>query len=182
MRIWKQRHSRSYRNLHTVIELTSLISRFHSVLYNSEAIEVQENADLDDSSNAVFLRPLAFDADVSIYIKAILNHNSLFCLIQMLRTIASYFGRLESFVPLEPLKKAPGLYANNCISFLMTESRLDDGDQSSDNENSLVERELYPAPHNAPRSPRMDNGCWEIKWDHRDDCVSALMVNDFCFY
>lgn len=22
----------------------------------------------------------------------------------------------------------------------------------------------------------MDVGCWEVKWDHRDDCVSALMV------
>lgn len=71
---------------------------------------------------------------------------------------------------------------NNYISLIMTEYCLDDGDQSFDDENSLMEHELYPAPHNAPRSPRMDNGCWEIKWDHRDDCVSALMVNDFCFY
>jgi hypothetical protein len=97
----------------------------------------------------------------------------------MLQTISSYFGRLESFIPFEPLKKAPGLHANNCIALIMTESCLDDGDQSSDVENSLMEH-LYPAPHNAPRSPRMDNGCWEIKWDHRDDCVSALMVNGFC--
>ena len=70
MRIWKQRHSRSYLNLHIVIKLTSLISRFHSILYNSEAIEAQENGDLDDSyaaDNAVFLYPLAFDAEVSIY-------------------------------------------------------------------------------------------------------------------
>lgn len=100
----------------------------------------------------------------------------------MLQTIASYFGRLESFIPLEPLKKARGLHANDCISFIMTESCLDDRGQSSDDENSLSEHELYPAPHNAPRLPNMDNGCWEIKWDHRDDCVSALMVNNFCFY
>lgn len=99
----------------------------------------------------------------------------------MLQTISSYFGRLESFLPLEPLKKTQGLHANNCISLIMTESCSDDGDQSSDDENSLVEH-LYPAPHDAPRSPRMDNGCWEIKWDHRDDCVSALMVNDFVPY
>ena len=100
----------------------------------------------------------------------------------MLQTIASYFGRLESFISLEPLKKARGLHANNCISLMVTKSCLDDGNQSSDNENSLVEHELYPVPHNAPRSPCMDNGCWEIKWDHRDDCVSALMVDNFCFY
>jgi len=70
MRIWKQRHSRSHRNPHTVTELTSLTSRFHSILYNSDAIEAQENGDLDDSfvaNNVVFLRPLAFDAAVSIY-------------------------------------------------------------------------------------------------------------------
>ena len=99
----------------------------------------------------------------------------------MLQTISSYFGRLESFLPLEPLKKARGLHANNCNSLMMTESCLDDGDQSSDDENSVKEH-LYPAPHNAPRSPRMDKGCWEIKWDHRDDCVSALMVKDFYFH
>lgn len=70
MRIWKQRHSRSYRNLQTVGKLTSLTFRFHSILYNSEAIEAQENGDLDDSfvaDNAIFLRPLAFNAEVSIY-------------------------------------------------------------------------------------------------------------------
>ena len=100
----------------------------------------------------------------------------------MLQTIASYFGRLESFIPLEPLKKARGLHANIWISLTMTESCLDDGDQLSEDENSLVEHELYPVPHNASRSPLMDDGCWEIKWDHRDDCVSALMVNNFCFY
>ena len=101
----------------------------------------------------------------------------------MLQTIASYFGRLESFIPLEPLKRARGLYANICISLIMTEFCLDGGDQSSDDQKKLlVEHDLYGAPHNAPRSPCMENGCWEIKWDHRDDCVSALMVNNFCFY
>jgi hypothetical protein len=34
----------------------------------------------------------------------------------------------------------------------------------------------YPAPHDAPRSSSMDPGCWEVKWDHRDDCIGALMV------
>ena len=142
---------------------------------------MQENADLDDSSNTVFLHPLVFNAEVSMYLLAILKHNSQFCLIQILQTISSYFGPLESILPLEPLKKARGLHANNCISLIMIESCLDDGDQSSDDESSAVEY-LYPAPHNAPRSPRMHNGCWEIKWDHRDDCVSALMVNDSCTY
>lgn len=31
----------------------------------------------------------------------------------------------------------------------------------------------YPDPHGGPRSALMDHGCWEVKWHHRDDCVSA---------
>ena len=92
--------------------------------------------------------------------------------------MASYFGPLESFIPLEPLKNARGLHTSDCIRIILTEARLDDGDQTSDDEGSLVENQLYPAPHNAPRSSCMDNTCWEIKWDHRDDCVSALMVKN----
>ncbi|KAH7886154.1 hypothetical protein F5I97DRAFT_1809036 [Phlebopus sp. FC_14] len=34
----------------------------------------------------------------------------------------------------------------------------------------------HPPPHDGPRSPVMDRGCWEVKWCHRDDCVSALMT------
>lgn len=34
----------------------------------------------------------------------------------------------------------------------------------------------YARPHDAPRCPSMDSKCWEVKWQHRDDCVSALMV------
>ncbi|KAJ3721639.1 hypothetical protein C8R42DRAFT_56235 [Lentinula raphanica] len=32
----------------------------------------------------------------------------------------------------------------------------------------------FPAPHDAPRKPYMDQGCFEVKWAHRDDCMSAL--------
>ncbi|TCD68103.1 hypothetical protein EIP91_011556 [Steccherinum ochraceum] len=31
-------------------------------------------------------------------------------------------------------------------------------------------------PHDAPRSPNMATEIWEIKWKHREDCVSALMT------
>ncbi|KAF8841966.1 hypothetical protein BDN67DRAFT_1010225 [Paxillus ammoniavirescens] len=34
----------------------------------------------------------------------------------------------------------------------------------------------FPPPHDSPRSSVMDPGCWEVKWAHRDDCVSALMT------
>ncbi|KAI6047971.1 hypothetical protein EDC04DRAFT_2886763 [Pisolithus marmoratus] len=31
----------------------------------------------------------------------------------------------------------------------------------------------YPNLHDGPRSALMDRGCWEVKWRHRDDCMSA---------
>ncbi|KAL4241776.1 hypothetical protein ABKN59_000684 [Abortiporus biennis] len=33
---------------------------------------------------------------------------------------------------------------------------------------------LYP--HDSPRHARMDTAVWEVKWKHREDCVSALMT------
>ncbi|KAI9512564.1 hypothetical protein F5148DRAFT_853195 [Russula earlei] len=33
---------------------------------------------------------------------------------------------------------------------------------------------VYSYPHNADRSENMDPGCWEIKWENRTDCLSAL--------
>ncbi|KAI0034167.1 hypothetical protein K488DRAFT_84256 [Vararia minispora EC-137] len=37
--------------------------------------------------------------------------------------------------------------------------------------------ELPPLPpqHAGPRSEGMEAGCWEVKWEHRDDCMAALM-------
>ncbi|KAJ7492410.1 hypothetical protein FB451DRAFT_531569 [Mycena latifolia] len=35
---------------------------------------------------------------------------------------------------------------------------------------------VYPHPHDGPRLPEMNGGCFEVKWAHRDDCVSALMT------
>ncbi|KAI0319752.1 hypothetical protein OF83DRAFT_1082036 [Amylostereum chailletii] len=34
----------------------------------------------------------------------------------------------------------------------------------------------FPPPHDTDRAPGMDDGCWEAKWEHRDDCMSALMT------
>lgn len=44
------------------------------------------------------------------------------------------------------------------------------------NPNYELTASRYPPPHNAGRSSGMDAGCWEIKWDHRDNCVTALMT------
>ncbi|TFY72800.1 hypothetical protein EVG20_g220 [Dentipellis fragilis] len=32
----------------------------------------------------------------------------------------------------------------------------------------------YPPPHDAPRSTNMDLGCWEVKWERREDCCAAF--------
>ncbi|KAF8640511.1 hypothetical protein AX17_000173 [Amanita inopinata Kibby_2008] len=73
---------------------------------------------------------------------------------EAIRTIASYFGPLEYFERLGVDEEADG------HNFM----------------NSHDIGQLYPFPHNNPRSPSMDTGCWEIKWKHRDDCIGALMT------
>ncbi|KAF5385322.1 hypothetical protein D9615_001326 [Tricholomella constricta] len=73
---------------------------------------------------------------------------------EAIRLIAAYFGHLENVNPC-PLSR---------------------GVVDSEVENADDVWKLYPAPHDAPRSSKMDTGCWEIKWEHRDDCVSALMT------
>ncbi|KAF8221675.1 hypothetical protein L208DRAFT_659669 [Tricholoma matsutake] len=69
---------------------------------------------------------------------------------EAIRKLAMYFGRLECF----------------------DTYNLSDRDDASDD---IEKWKRYPSPHDCPRSTGMDVGCWEVKWDHRDDCVSALM-------
>lgn len=66
--------------------------------------------------------------------------------IQTLKTIVEAFGPLESFKP------------------YIAE------DESQCNVSN------YPSGHNSPRSEAMDSRVWEVKWEHRDDCISALSV------
>ncbi|KAF8215991.1 hypothetical protein K438DRAFT_1954676 [Mycena galopus ATCC 62051] len=42
--------------------------------------------------------------------------------------------------------------------------------------NGPAKHTRYPLPHNGPRLAEMDTGCWEVKWNHRDDAVSALIT------
>ncbi|KAJ7225256.1 hypothetical protein GGX14DRAFT_637859 [Mycena pura] len=70
-----------------------------------------------------------------------------------IRLLCARFGPLESFGSLRAL------------------------DAANDPEgNPTTKRVSYPLPHNGPRLPQMDPGCFEVKWAHRDDCVSALMT------
>ena len=36
--------------------------------------------------------------------------------------------------------------------------------------------EALPVEHRSRRSEEMEDGIWEVKWGHRDDCVSAFNV------
>ncbi|KAG6911611.1 hypothetical protein DXG01_011914 [Tephrocybe rancida] len=114
-------------------------SKFYSMLYNSEATDAENYAlnDLNVVSDklSLFLQPVTFD-------------------VEAIKTIAAYFGPLESFSHLQLTKNV--------------------ADTASDD--VTEDWKLYPSPHDVPRSARMDTGCWEIKWEHRDDCVSALMT------
>ncbi|KAL0580804.1 hypothetical protein V5O48_001180 [Marasmius crinis-equi] len=66
-----------------------------------------------------------------------------------LQAICAHFGPFETFVRLPPPAVEGALeHALNWTS--------------------------YPPPHNAPRKPNMDKGVFKVKWEHRDDCVSAL--------
>lgn len=70
------------------------------------------------------------------------------------RSITSFFGPLERF----------------------EQVRTDEGAEKRTFDTTGTLRQLDPFPHNGPRSACMDTGCWEVKWRHRDDCVSALMT------
>ncbi|KAH7916363.1 hypothetical protein BJ138DRAFT_1108734 [Hygrophoropsis aurantiaca] len=77
-----------------------------------------------------------------------LHLHPLICDEESLSKITEIFGPIEHFRP----------YRNT----------------GSDSNASLVQ--VFPPPHNDPRSEGMEGGCWEVKWLHRDDCVSALMT------
>lgn len=84
--------------------------------------------------------------DISIFLQPV-EYNA-----DTIRKLATFFGPLEDF----------GLYPG-----VSHDNKAHEDD---------VTWKSYPVPHNAPRSAVMDKSCWEIKWEHRDDCVSALMV------
>ncbi|PPR00029.1 hypothetical protein CVT24_009038 [Panaeolus cyanescens] len=130
-------------------------SRFHSISYNVEAIEAEkacnsQGSAIPSNDHVLFMNPLKFNEEA-------------------LEKMASYFGKLESFLSLRD-SNAGG---NITIIFVVTA-----GAQSLFLEQVGPEhiQMNFPVPHNAPRSPNMDPLCWEIKWEHRDDCVSALMT------
>lgn len=85
---------------------------------------------------------------------------------QTLRKLMSYFGPLERFNILELASSVDHGYKS-----------MDEFDSEGKEKGDADHESLkYPSPHDAPRCSSMDAKCWEVKWAHRDDCVSALMV------
>ncbi|KAJ7897079.1 hypothetical protein B0H14DRAFT_390593 [Mycena olivaceomarginata] len=70
-----------------------------------------------------------------------------------IRMLCAHFGPLESF----------GSFKASEVS-------------NDEEANTSAEHLRYPFPHDGPRLSQMDAGCWEVKWNHRDDSVSALMT------
>ncbi|KAJ7040393.1 hypothetical protein C8F04DRAFT_255421 [Mycena alexandri] len=68
-----------------------------------------------------------------------------------IKMLCAHFGPLESF----------GLFNAS--------------EAANDPERDLSTKSL-PYPHDGPRLPQMSGSCWEVKWSHRDDSVSALMT------
>ncbi|KAF7347648.1 RNA binding protein [Mycena venus] len=69
-----------------------------------------------------------------------------------IRMLCAHFGPLESFALFKSSSEA------------------------TNGNNLPAKNPRYPHPHDGPRLPGMDAGCWEVKWNHRDDSVSALMT------
>ncbi|KAG6866048.1 hypothetical protein C0991_009145 [Blastosporella zonata] len=114
---------------------------------NSKFYSLLYNSEAIDAEN--YMR-----TDATVYDKPSLFLQPVTFDAETINTIAAYFGPLESFSPFQSSKS-------------IADSISDDVSQ---------DWKLYPSPHDAPRSAKMDTGCWEIKWEHRDDCVSALMT------
>jgi hypothetical protein len=73
---------------------------------------------------------------------------------QSIKAMTEFFGPLESFKSYQPSDKAHG----NLL-------------------HEIEAPELLPPPHNASRSSGMSNECWEVKWQQREDCITALLVS-----
>ncbi|KAF5388553.1 hypothetical protein D9757_004610 [Collybiopsis confluens] len=81
---------------------------------------------------------------------------------------AIHFARLPSSTNVVTLLKQP-LLCDISPSFVNHCALGNDGDNPSSSS--------FPSPHDGPRNSHMHQGCFNVKWAHRDDCLSALMVN-----
>ncbi|KIK70758.1 hypothetical protein GYMLUDRAFT_973996 [Collybiopsis luxurians FD-317 M1] len=107
-----------------------------------------KNADICYNDQAIHLTKLAKENPNSSHFIALFKQ-PLLCNVDTLKEICGFFGPLEHFRQYKA-----------------------EGHHGGDHENPSS----FPSPHNAPRNPDMAQGCFDVKWAHRDDCLSALMT------
>ncbi|KAK0208832.1 hypothetical protein DFS33DRAFT_1380321 [Desarmillaria ectypa] len=119
---------------------------------NSKYLALLYNAEAVEAENQASASKSRFSGDscgdqVS---HQVLHLQPVTCDAETIKRICFHFGPLEQFRPY----------------------KVEDATDSEDD--SL--RKQFPYPHDGPRSASMDTCCFEVKWAHRDDCVSALMT------
>lgn len=108
MRIWKHRNSRFRNTLPDFIGSLTAAFRFHSILYNFEAVQTEESWDRNNSDdNVAFFHPLKFDEEVKFRSSFTSLDNQLLFL-KTLHRLVSYFGCLEKFSPLQAENPSEG--------------------------------------------------------------------------
>ncbi|OCH87465.1 hypothetical protein OBBRIDRAFT_889765 [Obba rivulosa] len=133
--------------------------KFATVLYNAEALELDlptavvhpaDTEDVDDLSGAgILFSPLRFDE-------------------KTLRTIAEAFGRVECFA--KSTSDAERRSQSCGLTHAITKTSL-----GRNGGITACERDdNRPCSPDASQSADIDGSTWEVKYEHRDDCVNAL--------
>ncbi|KIY51237.1 hypothetical protein FISHEDRAFT_70880 [Fistulina hepatica ATCC 64428] len=124
-------------------------TKFHQLAYNAEAVDVEHRI-----NTVVQQSHVASPDESAVYLQPVPFDA------ETIKTLACHFGPLETFEP----------YSDDAEG-----ARAKAADRDDDVElEELVS--TYPAPHDGPRKDGMDPCCFQIKWSHRDDCVSALVT------
>ncbi|PBL00508.1 hypothetical protein ARMGADRAFT_382575 [Armillaria gallica] len=115
---------------------------------NSKYLALLYNAEAVEAENQASASKSRFSGDSCG--DQVLHLQPVTCDAETIERICFHFGPLEQFQPYK-------------------------AEDATDSEDDSL-RKPFPYPHDGPRSPSMDTRCFEVKWAHRDDCVSALMT------
>lgn len=115
---------------------------------NSKYLALLYNAEAIEAENRASAFKSRFSGDSCG--DQVLHLQPVTCDAETIKTICFHFGPLEQFQPYK-------------------------AEDATDSEYDSL-RKHYPYPHDGPRSASMDTRCFEVKWAHRDDCISALMT------
>ncbi|KII94122.1 hypothetical protein PLICRDRAFT_122139 [Plicaturopsis crispa FD-325 SS-3] len=129
-------------------------AKYLSILYNADARDCELKAQTSPQ--------IGHEPEVNIFLSPVVYNE------ETIRKIAGMFGPIDEFHLYLAEQLSPSIPGESTGKPDVTESmtpNLSKGFEGS-----------YPSPHDSERSAGMDPRCWEVKWDHRDDAVSALMT------